>query len=363
MSDSNTIPSYYSPLPTLSIDGQENSSLSEGLLELSVEETTAGLYSCEATFGNWGGVGNSTDFLYFDRQVLDFGKTLTVTAGQADGKATIFTGRITALEGKFPASRPPEITVLAEDRFQDLRMARRTCTYENVSDADVIRKIAARNSLQPQIDVDGPTYTALAQINLSDLAFLRERARAVDAEAWVQDTTLNVQARSRRKGASVSITYGKQLREFTIAADLAHQRTSLIVSGWDVSAKQGLSYEAQPTAIQSELGGLLGGSALLQSALGNRTERIVHLTPRTQQEAQSLAESAYRMLARRFLTGQGVTEGDGRIRVGAQLTLDGLGPLFNGVYYVCETRHVYDSANGFRTHFRVESPGLGTGAG
>ena len=59
--------------PTIAIDGRERPELAEGLLALLVVETSQGLSRCEATFGNWGAVGQRTDFLYHDRKLFDFG--------------------------------------------------------------------------------------------------------------------------------------------------------------------------------------------------------------------------------------------------------------------------------------------------
>jgi hypothetical protein len=39
--------------------------------------------------------------------------------------------------------------------------------------------------------------------------------------------------------------------------------------------------------------------------------------------------------------------------------LAGLGPLFNGRYYLSEVRHTFDFARGIRTAFTAERPGLG----
>ena len=66
--------------------------------------------------------------------------------------------------------------------------------------------------------------------------------------------------------------------------------------------------------------------------------------------------------ARRFVTASGVADGDARIRVGSTLSIGGLGPLFNGKYYVASVRHSYDGQYGFRTAFELERPGLGASA-
>ena len=351
---------FYAARPAIQLDGQDNPSLSDGLMNLMVEETTAGLYRCEATFGNWGTGNGSVGFLYFGRDVLDFGKPFAVTAGSNDSESEIFSGRIMGLEANYPQTRPPELAVLAEDRLQDLRMTRRTRTFEDVSDEDVMQQIASQHSLRTEFDIDGPTYRVLAQVNQSDLAFLRDRARAIDAELWLADGKLHVQARGRRDEGSTDLTYGQGLIAFSVLADLAQQRSSLTVSGWDVSAKDTIEHEATASAIQSELNGHQGGGQVLETAVGARAEQLVHTVPLTLQEAQAQAEAQYRRIARRFVTGRGIAEGDGRIRVGSYVNLAGLGPLFNGKYFVTAVRHTFDGQQGFRTHFQVERPGLGT---
>lgn len=240
-------------------------------------------------------------------------------------------------------------------------MTRRTRTFEDVSDGDVIQQVASQHGLQSDVDVDGPTYRLLAQVNQSDLAFLRERARAVDAELWFEGDTLHAQARSRREAGDVTLTHGQGLVEFSVLADLAHQRSSFTVSGWDVVAKEGIEYEATELALRAELNGHQSGSSVLQEAIGERAECIVHMVPPTAQEARSLAEANYRRIARRFVTGRGVAQGDGHIRVGTQVELRGLGGMFGGQYYVTEVQHIFDRQNGYRTCFSVERPGLAPG--
>jgi phage protein D len=341
--------------PTLAVGGQDQAGLVDGLLRLQIGETTEGLYRCEACFGNWGPKSGGSDFLYFDRQLLDFGKSFAVKLGTD----TIFDGRITALEAEFPEGSPPELTVLAEDRFQDLRMTRRTASYDEVSDADVIRKIAQQHSLQAQVDLSGPTHKVLTQVNQSDLAFMRERCRSADAELWVQGTTLHAQCRPNRSSQSFVLGMGNELLAFRVLADLATQRSAVTVSGWDVAGKQGISYEAGESAVSSELDGTTSGASVLGQALGERKEALVHAVPFTNGEAQNRAEAYYRMIARQFLVGRGIAQTDARLRVGARVDLQGLGPLFSGKYFVTELRHLFDGSKGLRSEFTVERPGLG----
>ncbi len=359
MGDIGTSSGFYSVRPTIEVEGQESSSLADNLLSLLVEETTDGLYRCEATFVNWGPRGANADFQYFDRDELDFGKAFVVGAGDEDAAATLFTGKIYGIEAHYPEGRAPEITVLAEDRLQDLRMTRRTRTFEDVSDNDVFSDIARDHQLQQSIDITGPTHRVLAQLNQSDLAFLRERARAVGAEIWVSDRTLYARSRTSRGDDAVKLTYGRGLYAFSVLADLAMQRTALTIGGWDVETKEQIASEATDAIVQSELNGFQSGAKVLREAFGTRVERVVHMVPSDEDEARSIAEAHFRAVARKFITGRGEAEGDGRLRVGATVDLQGLGNLFDGQYTLTEVRHTIDG-NGFRTAFTVERPGIGS---
>ena len=346
---------FDSARPTINVDGQDYPALASGLLALTIEENVSGLYRCEAQFGNWGTIRNTVDFLYFDRKTIDFGKRLKITIGSS----VLFDGRISGLEANFPDGGAPQLNVLAEDRLQDLRMTRRTRTFADMSDSDVLNRIASDHGLSAQINVNGPSYKVLAQANQSDLAFLRERARSIDAELWVGDSKLIAESRSSRNSGTLQMTYGNTLREFSVLADLAQQRTAMHVCGWDVAGKSALKHEATDSVISGELNGDLSGASILSSAFGERKEAIVHTVPHNSQEAQAQAEAFFGMAARRFLVGRGTAQTDGRIRVGGYVDLQGLGPLFTGKYYLAEVRHIFDGARGIRTEFTAERPGLG----
>jgi len=341
--------------PAIFVGGAEKPELDVGLNSLLISENTSGLYRCEASFCNWGAINNTTDYLYFDRRTLDFGKNLEIKRGDN----TLFDGKIMGIEANYPEGQIPQISVLAEDRFQDLRMTRRTRTFADVTDADVFNQIANDHGLSPTVDVSGPDYKVLAQVNQSDLAFMRERARAIDAELWMTGSTLNARTRSNRNGGSLQLTRGSELREFKVLADLALQRTSVTVNGWDVASKAGLQFEATESAINAELNGDSSGVSILQSALGQRKEALVHTVPLNSQEAQAVAESFFKMSARRFLVGRGIAETTASLRVGAKIELQDLGPLFSGKYYVTEVVHLFDSVKGLRTEFCAERPGIG----
>jgi phage protein D len=346
--------------PTLEVDGQRQAALESGLLRLAAHDSTEGLGSCEAEFGNWGlpaSGGGGLGYLWFDRRVLDFGKTFAVKLGDS----LLFEGRVMALEGRFPPLAPPTLVLRADDALQALRMNRRTRSFEGVSDADLVRQVAGDHGLQADVDLPGPTWPLVVQANESDLAFLRRRALGADADLRLSGGKLTVRARAARAGggAPLRLVQGGRLRHFSVCADLAHQRTELGCAGWDVAAKQAVLAQAEAGALGREAAGGDSGPQLLQRGLGARKDMVGHRVPFDDAGARAEAEAHLRALARRFVRGRGEAEADAALRAGQTVELSGLGPLFDGAYGVTHTVLRFDAAQGLRCEFGAERAWLG----
>jgi uncharacterized protein len=347
---------------TILVNGQVSGELGAELRQLETVERLDGLHRCDAVFGNLKADGRGqSGYRFLGRDVLDFGTTLqirTATGGRAG--AVLFTGRLLALEAAFPQAAPPTIRVVAEDRLIDLRMTRRTRTFENMSDADVVNRVASEHQLTARTTITGPRHRQLVQLNETDLAFLRERARAIDAQVWVDGSDLHAVMRQGHSQGTVALHYGGELRAFTVKADLERQRTGIVAAGWNADKKQPLRAVALAASIDSELGGRTSGAAILEQTFGVREESLVRTDALSDLEAKQRAESHFRQRARTFVVGHGEAELNPSIRPGAHVDLTGVGALFSGRYYVTESRHVFDRQSGMRTAFVAETPGLGT---
>lgn len=338
--------------PTVEIGGEQNATLEAALLEYELTDSIESMARAELVFGNWGG-SDHPGFQHFDRRTLEFGKSVKVSIGDE----ALFDGRITAIAADYPEAAAPKISILAEDRLQDLRMTRRTRCFSQASLGDVVRRIASDHGLQADVGISAPAVPLLAQLNQTDLAFLFDTARRFDADIFVSGTTLH--AAATRGDEAVKLAWAGTLRTFAVVADLAHQRSALVASGWDVGGKEAVSHRGEKAAVESELDGDEAAGDILDQALGSRTDTLAHGVPRSADEARQLAEASYRHMARSFVTGEGTCETDPAIRAGAKLELSGLGPLFDGNYRAISVTHLFDLANGARTEFRCNRPGIG----
>jgi phage protein D len=345
-----------STAPLFRVDGDTKGALARDLLDLSIVHSTMGLATLEATFQASGpGGDDSARLAYLDGSVVDFGKEIQVSLGATRQETVVFTGTVSAIEARFSDHLTPRVVVFAEDALGKFRLTRRTRTYENCSDADIARQLADEHGLIADCTAEGPTYDRVQQWQQSDLAFLRDRARLIQAEIWVDDDGLHFASRSQRNANDVELAESRDLMSADLRADLAHQRTSVVVSGYDANSREVINEEVGTEVVQAEVSSGRTGPDILRAALGDHAATRARDVPLTSGEAQAWGKAEMLRRARQFVTARVMTNGSPELMVGSKVTLDGVGKPFEGDGYYC-TRvvHTYDLDNGHRTHANLE---------
>ncbi|HVG18987.1 MAG TPA: hypothetical protein VNI02_08025 [Blastocatellia bacterium] len=350
----------YSARPTVRVDAQEYPKVSELILALEMTEREGGLSALEMRVSNIASEpGGSADLAFEDDQVLKLGAKVAIYGGDQTSPREIFQGMITGLEADFREDAPPELVVLAEDVFQQARMARRTKVHENVSISDLAGDLAGKLGLTPVITGFAEGIGTQVQLNESDLAFLRRVLARYDGDLQVVGSEMHVSPRKDVQRGTVNLEMHKQLRRARVLADLAHQVTEVTVSGWD--ALQGRRVTGTSSGANLKPGNGRTGPQLLNAATGARSEHIGHLAATTVAEAQAIADAAFDHRARRFVSVEATAEGNPALRVGTHVNLSGMSARFDNTYYVVYARHRYDLARGYETDFTAESAYWGEG--
>jgi phage protein D len=354
-------PPTYSARPTVRLNGQPDERTGALINRLVINEQEGGLSSLELRLSNSASLDTGGAEYAFDAPsagALALGADIIIGAGDTDAPVEIFRGLITGLEGVFSESGPPELIVLAEDSLQKLRLARRTRVFEDQSLGDIARAIASDHGLNPVISGLDQNFGVQAQLNESDLAFLRRLLARIDADVQIVGADLQISPRAEVRRGALTLALGDALKSARVLADLAHQVTRTTVKGWDVSAGSLLEAEGGETALGPGAGDR--GGALLADALGPRPHHSCHHLAATQSEADALATTIRNRRARRFLRVQATASGNPALRVGTHVTLEGLGAWFSNTFYVSSARHLYDLTQGYRTEFEGQCAYLGT---
>lgn len=353
---------FSSPAPVFSVAGRTEGRLGRDLLRLDVREGALGLRTMVAHLSAIGpdSDGSSEQLSYLDGQVLDLGTALTVTIGLAGGERKIFTGAVSALEVGFEEGATPYVSVFAEDALMRLRMTTRTATYTESTDAAVVQAVAGEHGLRAETDADGPTYPVIQQWEQSDLAFLRDRAQRINAELWLDSKdVVHLATRERRPGPELTLVQGNELVKLSARVDVAHQRPTVELRGWDHEGVRAVSHVADGGVVAAEVSSGRSGvdvvSKLFASSSISRSRRDVL----DQDTATAYADAEMLRRARGFVTVDGTTSGTPDLVPGAKLDLRRVGRPFEGAgYRVVHAHHSYDLTTGYRTRFRAERPAL-----
>jgi phage protein D len=350
----------FSARPTLRIAGQADARLSALLTSMKLDESEGGMSRLELKVTNWVATGGGRAELAFDASsTLRLGAELAVYAGDEASPREIFKGRVSALEMVCNYGTPPELVVLAEDALGAARRARRSKVYTQMSPADVVNAIAGELSLTPSVSGLTSPQGTWAQLDETDLAFLRRLLARFDADLQVVGNRLQVSPRKDVQRGTIELTLYSQLARVRITADLADQATAATVSGWN--AKDGTPVKGEASALANAGPGRgKSGLAWAQEVFGTRSEHLAAPAVFASDEARAVAEAALDQRARRFVRAEGVAEGNAQLRVGCSVRLAGISPQFDNTYYVVHACHLFDMTQGYRTEFSAECAYLGS---
>jgi phage protein D/phage baseplate assembly protein gpV len=273
----------------------------------------------------------------------------------------LFEGEITSLEGSY-SQFGAQVVVRAYDLLHRLQAGRHTLAYQDVSDSDIVKAVAARNGVPiGQIDPTSTTYKHVAQANVSDWDFLKARARAAGCEMAMVDGRLNfrkpVKAGEAPPAGNLSsdnpkaLVFSGELLEFHPRVTGGGQVPSVIVRSWDPKAKKEIEETSDTLAISVKVSDTPGAIA---SQLSEKDKySSVSVPVGDEAGATSLASAMAEELGSAFFEADGIAIGDPRLKAGSAVSVSGVATKFAGSQVLSHVRHVFDEVEGYRTHFEI----------
>ena len=350
------MPTSHRALPILKIDNKDApKDILENVLQIIVEESLHRPSLFTLVIRNDYKSGVSADKPWERQKLFAIGKSISigfsrsileseVIAGEEKPEYLI-DGEITAIETQFTEQTQAPIIVRGYDFSHRLHRGRHNRSFQNMTDSDVIKKIAEEVNLKTgndTVDDSGEPHDYLFQENQSNMAFLRQRAARIGFELFVRDRKLYFR-QPKAEQQSLPLTWLKDVRSFHVRVTSTEQVQSVEVRGWDYTTKRPIVATAESENLLTEIDPNQVGSKT-STAFENMKEApkmvVVDQPVFKPKEADAIAQALCDELGGQFVVADARAEGNPAIRPGLQVELKDLGP-YTGKYYVTETRHVY----------------------
>ncbi|HLM67595.1 MAG TPA: contractile injection system protein, VgrG/Pvc8 family, partial [Longimicrobium sp.] len=119
------------------------------------------------------------------KDVFAPGMPVTVQMGYVDDLSPLIEGEVTRIAAAFDEGGTSTLRVSGATWLHRLQTATRTRTFLQSTDADIAQRVAQEAGLTAVVSgADTVTHPYVAQVNQTDLAFLRERARRIGCEIF-----------------------------------------------------------------------------------------------------------------------------------------------------------------------------------
>ena len=287
---------------------------------------------------------------WVDAKQLEPGKTVQVFAGP--DRAPLFDGEIVEIEPDY-AQSTQRLAIRAFDRLHRLARGRFVRSFVNVTDGDVVQRLAREVSLRAEVGPTAQVHSYLFQANETNLAFLQSRAAALGYLLYVEGTTLHFTP-PRPEGEPITLRWGETLSEFRPRLTTIDQVSGVTARGWDPDRRQEIVGQAQGGEGVPQVSGQRNGGELAQNAFHIQARDLTADRPiRTQAHADRLAQAMAERHTSRFIVAEGTCAGNPAILAGVTLQLDAVGTRFGGAYFVTSATHEYRPTQGYSITFSV----------
>ncbi|MBN1937905.1 MAG: VgrG-related protein [Anaerolineae bacterium] len=291
-----------------------------------------------------------------DTQLLDIGKEVEISTktGEEQGalEGVLIKGEITALEPDFSAEGRTTLLIRGYDKSHRLHRGKKTRTFLQVKDSDLVSKIAGEAGLSAQADTTTVTYDYILQNNQTNMEFLLGRAARIGYQVYAAEGKLYFKKGDATLGDGPELKLGEALRSFRPCFAATHQADKFIVKGWDGKAKTAITNQQTPSSSLNQGGMTQTGGAKAQSAFSAAEATITDQPVFTVDEATAIAIGLSNDISREFVEAEGMGRGDPRVKAGYTVTIENVGTRFGGKYLVTQAIHRY-TEDGYQTTFSI----------
>ncbi|HKI33539.1 MAG TPA: phage baseplate assembly protein V [Gemmataceae bacterium] len=288
---------------------------------------------------------------FTDSPLFDLDKAVEIHMGYGADLQPMMLGLITSVQPVFPADGPMMMRVSGYDKSYKLRHNQPArVPYRYMPDSAIAALIAVEAGLIPVVDPSIYFHEQIQQTG-SDMAFLKERARANFFETYVWWDQLYFRFPRPQLQAYV-LQWGKNLSSFSPRLSAAGMAGLQVIRGYNEELAQAIIGIASGVALDlNNVVEKLGTAVFdLLTSLGRNVLRDQNVS--SPLDATALAISLLRDLLEGMYEGEGECVGIPDLRANSSVEVRGVGKRFSGQYRLKKVTHTIDD-HGYRTRFEV----------
>lgn len=297
-----------------------------------------------------------------DREVLDlvharFGTPIEIAAAPVgdEPRTPLASCELVSVDVTH-AAHESTVTLRGYDLSHRLHRLRRTRSFQDVTDGDVLRTVAGDAGLDVgAVEDPGLVHVHLAQLDQTDWDFLASRARECGRVLRMRDSLLELVLPARSSTAPqpgdlaseepLQLVLGDSVQSLHARVSSAELPAAVEVRGWNSDAKDPVVARSTVTAPGTDIG--VTPEEIAEGA-GAAVLAWTATPVSGQEEADHLASALAERLGGGFATSTLVCAGDPALVAGRAVSLGLAGDLFSGRWTTTATRHTFD-ATGYRT--------------
>jgi len=333
------------PIFKLRIGGTDfsDSNLKKAVHKIDVERFSNGMGSFKVEL-----VDN--DRLFADANTILEGVSCEIALGFAEtGTAKVIEGIVTSVKTEHAKNSYLKLVVSGCDYLHYLTRGRKRNSWENIKDADLATDIVSKAGLSMDTEDCGMINPYVSQNNITNLAFLFERAKRIGYHVRAEGKTVLFKRPDRHASPS-----------HRLSSNVAKADSCLIMENCDImpnsanSVKKVVvrSYDpktAEPIIASAEEVDAMGGTTDAGTAASkNNPDTTLQISCEnvySTEEAQLLAQAKLDLMADDFVDAKVKIEGNGNVKVATVVALEDVGTEYDGDYYVQKVTHTYTIAS------------------
>lgn len=331
--------------PRFKVDGLDEAALAEAAKDVLIQQPLNGRAHAELRLINWGRRENAAD-PGFILQHIQHGAEIEIKIGE-DNQQPLFAGDITAIEERY-GDGAPQLVILAEDKMHLLARHRYSRSFSEQSLDQVIQSLAEDAGLTADVQVDSGTAD-WHQLNESNLAFMQRLLAPYDIAARLENGALRVKA-EQVDAAPATLSPQDGTEYLRIIADLNGQPAATKVASYNLAQDEAVSSESD--SLDDAPAGTTSAE-LLAGLSWPGDAYFPHPYAQKQQQSERWANAMFKRRAKAFLHGDAVCVGIPECRPGREIELTDVSDRLRGRYQIVHCSHRFDSANGYRTHLKL----------